>query len=128
MKSFRSHLSEANAPASYVYRWVPRKGYSASTFGNIYGYELEFGKIVAHPMTRQKMIADPFNPLSGQVLRPIGSSWKPIAPLKPEGDITQKVIDAAIAWQRKVYAEWKRDPGDRAHIVLAQIMKVLTGK
>jgi hypothetical protein len=131
MKSFRSHLAEATTPsASYVYRWVPRKGYSAATLGNVYGYELEFGEIVPHPMTGQRMLADPFNPLKGQVLRPIGGSWKPIAPLKPEGKITQKVIDAAIEWQRKAYVNWKRDPVGRpdAHLILAHIMKVLTGK
>jgi hypothetical protein len=128
-----SHLAEATAPISkgeYVYRWIPRSGYTAATLGNVYGYELEFGEIVPHPMTGQRMIADPFNPLKGQVLRPIAGSWKPIAPLKPEGKITQKVIDGAIEWQRKAYVNWKRDPVGRpdAHLILAHIMKVLTGK
>ena len=85
-----------------------------------------------HPVTGQRMIADPFNPPKGQVLRPLAGAWRPIAPLKPEGRITRKVIDAAIEWQRKVYVGWKRDPapagGPQPHLILAHIMRVLTGR
>lgn len=133
MKSFIDHLSEDTGTdhPTYVYKWVPKSGYSASTMGINYGYRLEFGMVVNHPITGAKMIADPFNLLKGQVLIPMGSSWKPLAPLKPEGKITQKVIDAEIEWQRKVYMEWKRDPASaglpNAHVILASIMKKLVG-
>lgn len=114
----------------YLYRWIPAKGYSASTMGNTYGYYLDFAVVVNHPITGERMVADPFNPLKGQVLRPIGTSWKRLAPLKPEGKITQKVIDAEIQRQRKIWAEWKRDPAGglpNAHQILGTIMKQLVG-
>jgi hypothetical protein len=133
MRSFIDHLIEGDIPteSTYLYRWVPISGYSASTMGINYGYYLDFAVVVKHPMTGQAMLADPFNPLKGQVLRPMGSSWKPLSPLKPEGKITQKVIDGEIQRQRQIWSAWKNDPAPaglpKAHDILASIMKRLIG-
>jgi hypothetical protein len=133
MRSFIGHLAEQSSfeGETYLYRWVPKSGYSASTMGINYGYSLEFAVVVTHPITGEKGLADPFNPLKGQQFRKMGSGWKPLAPLKPEGKVTQKVIDAEIEWQRKVWLDWKRNPAPmgspNAHDILAFIMKKLIG-
>lgn len=130
MKSFLSHLSEA-AQERFVYRWVPKVGYSASTAGNVYGWYLDFGRIVRNEFSGAEGVVDPFNPEEGQAIRST-AGWKPLARLSPSGRITQKVIDSEIERQRQIWREWRRDPAGGglpdAHETLARIMRVLTGR